>query len=202
VKGLENVPAKGPYILAVNHLTVFEPPVLLAVMPIKRITVFVGDTWKDRPIIGWLLQAFEGIFVNRGRIDRQALRAALDTLKNEGVLGIAPEGTRSRAGGLIRAKAGIAYIATKANVPILPVGISGQLGAIEKLKRLHRPHLQVNIGQLVHLPALSGGNRGEQLQKYADEVMTAIARLIDPDLRGVYATAVEVTNRSKIPRHH
>lgn len=204
VQGTKNVPSKGPYILAVNHLTIVEPPALLAVMPIKRITVFIAEKWRDVPVIGWLIVQFEGIVVDRDNIDRQALKAALTALRNGGVLGIAPEGTRSKTGGLIRAKSGIAFIATRAKVPILPVGISGQIGFEAKLKRLQRPHIRVNIGELVHLPDLKQENssnqpkidRGERLQQLADEVMIAIARLIDPEIRGVYADAVDQATKT------
>ncbi|MFQ5578326.1 MAG: lysophospholipid acyltransferase family protein [Anaerolineae bacterium] len=191
VSGLENIPLKGPFILAVNHLTILEPPVLFVVLPIKRVTVFAADKWEQAFAIGWLLKRVGAIFVNRGTVDRRALRAALNVLKRGGVLGMAPEGTRSRTGSMIRAKPGIAYLATVANVPILPVGMSGQLNFSRQWLRLKRLRLRINIGRLLYVPAVSGADKMARLQHYADQVMVAIARLVDPELRGVYAAAVE-----------
>lgn len=190
VRGTENVPQDQPFILAVNHLTLLEPPVLFVVMPIKQITVFVARKWEDHVAVGWLIRSLEGIFVSRGAIDRQALRTAVNVLKAGGVIGMAPEGTRSLTGGLIRAKPGIAYLAGKADVPILPVGVSGQLGYKAAWKRFRRVRMQVNIGPMIVLPPVQGANRNQQLQQLADEVMVAIARLVDPELRGVYTEAV------------
>ena len=191
ISGLERVPRDTPFILAMNHLTLVEPPLLLLVMPVKRLTGFVARKWETHPLVGWIVRWAGAIFVNRDEIDRQALKMALDVLQQGGVLGMAPEGTRSQTGGLIRAKPGIAYLATKANVPVLPVGISGQKDFTQKLKRLQRLQLVVNIGELIYLPPVTGANRSEALQRYADEVMVAIARLIEPELRGVYAAETE-----------
>lgn len=197
VRGTENIPQDIPFILAVNHLTILEPPVLFVVLPVKRVTVLVARKWEKHPLIGWLIRSVDGIFVNRDGIDRQALKAALNVLKSGGILGMAPEGTRSRTGGLIRAKAGIAYLATKANVLVLPIGISGQKNFVLKFKRLRRLHLLVNIGKPICLSPVTSPNHGEQLQKYADEIMVAIARLNEPELRGVYTAAAETTPFSK-----
>ncbi|RME51057.1 MAG: 1-acyl-sn-glycerol-3-phosphate acyltransferase [Caldilineae bacterium] len=190
VQGVEHIPPRGPFILAVNHLTILEPPVLFVALPIKRVTVFAADKWEHVFFIGWLLRRVGAIFVNRGEVDRRALRAALKVLRSGGVLGIAPEGTRSKTGGLIRAKPGIAYLASLTNAPILPVGMSGQLHFSQQWRRLRRLHLRIRVGPLIHLPPVTGPDRMAQLQAHADRVMVAIARLVDPELRGIYASAV------------
>ena len=193
VTGLHHVPEEGPFILAVNHLTILDPPVLFVTMPIKRIKMMVARKWAANPLTGWLVKAVEAIYVDREGIDRQAIKAAIRVLKEGGVIGMAPEGTRSRTGGLLRAKAGIAYLATRSKAPILPVGISGQVGAVDKWKRLRRPRVRVNIGPLIYLPQTRGKDRGQQLQDHADQVMIALAGLLDPELRGVYADVVAET---------
>ncbi len=191
VTGLENFPRKGPFILAVNHLALIDPVVLLAVLPVQRITVFVARKWEKAFFVGWFVRTMGGIFVHRGEVDRRALQASLKVLKNGGILGLAPEGTRSKTGGLMRAKPGVAYLASKANVPILPIGISGQRDFLQTLLRLRRLRLHVNIGRLIYLPQVSGPYKMAQLQEYADQVMIAIGRLIEPELRGVYAATIE-----------
>jgi 1-acyl-sn-glycerol-3-phosphate acyltransferase len=195
VKGLEHIPRNKAFILAVNHLTLLEPPVLFVIIPLKRVTVFVGERWAGHPFIGWILRSADAIFVNREAVfDRQAIKAALAALKAGVIVGMAPEGKRSQTGGLIRAKAGVAYLAHKADVPVLPVGISGQKDFARTLKRLRRLHLRVNIGQLIYLPPLVGADKGDYFQKCADEIMVTIAHLIDPELRGVYASLTNCSN--------
>jgi len=190
IQGMENFPESGPYILAANHLTLLDAPLIFSIAP-KKTIVFAADKWERVFFVGWLIRQIDGIFVNRGEVDRRALSAALKILKNGGGLGIAPEGTRSDTGGLMRGKPGIVYIAAKAKSPILPIGISGQVDFHKKILRLQRLHLRVNIGQLMYLPPTSGLDKHEQLQAQTDQIMVAIAKLIDPGLRGIYADAVK-----------
>jgi 1-acyl-sn-glycerol-3-phosphate acyltransferase len=195
IKGLENVPKHIPFILAVNHLSLLEPPVLFVIMPVKKITVLVGEKWAKHWLFNWILGSVNAIFVDRQALfDRRAVKAVLGALKSGLIVGMAPEGMRSRVGGMIRAKPGIAYLAYKADVPVLPVGISGQKDCLQKLKRLKRLCLRVHIGELIDPPLISEANKGEQFQQYADEIMVAIARLIDSDIRGVYASFVNCSN--------
>lgn len=192
VIGVENVPPHGPFLMAVNHLALIDTPILLVAMPIQKINAFAAYKWKDNFIVGGILKsAANTIFVHRGEIDRAALKAAIAVLKQGEILGIAPEGTRSDTGVLMKAKPGIAYLATKANVPILPVGISGQQNFVDKLFHFKRLRIRMNIGQLIYLPSPTGSDKMAQLQACADQVMVAIAKLIDPELRGVYAAAVD-----------
>ncbi|HFB52196.1 MAG TPA: 1-acyl-sn-glycerol-3-phosphate acyltransferase [Anaerolineae bacterium] len=190
VSGLEHFPREGAFILTINHLALIDPVVLLSVVPPRKITVLVAKKWEHTFFVGWLVRSLGGIFIHRGEVDRHALQAALNVLKSGGIIGLAPEGTRSKTGGLQRAKAGVAYLATKANVPVLPIGISGQQGLVKSLLHLRRLKIHVNIGELIYLPPLSGKDKMAQLQAYADEIMIAIAKLIEPELRGVYASAV------------
>jgi 1-acyl-sn-glycerol-3-phosphate acyltransferase len=91
---------------------------------------------------------------------------------------------------LQRGKPGVAYLAIKAKVPILPIGVSGQTQIIAGWKRLRRPRVVVRIGQPFKLQPVHGRRKGEQLLERSDEVMRRIAVLIDEDLRGVYADSV------------
>lgn len=190
VTGTEHIPPRGPYILAVNHLTLLEPPLLLAYLPTGQMKALVARKWARNPVLGWIVKGTGSIFINRDQVDRQALKEALQHLKQDGILGLAPEGTRSRSGGLMAAKTGVAYLATRARVPILPVGISGQPGYAAKLKRFQRPHIRIKVGPPLQLPPLSRGDKNAQLNHATDRVMVAIARLLDPELRGIYANQV------------
>lgn len=182
-----NLPTEGPFIIAVNHLHYVDPVYVMMALPLRHITVLIGEKWAEKWPISWLVRMDGGIYVQRGEADRRAIERCLTVLKRGGVLGLAPEGTRSRTGVMQRGKPGVAYLATKANVPIVPIGISGQEHVHSEWKRFRRPHIVVRVGEPFMLPAVEKHHRAEQLQAFSDEVMCRIAALVREDLRGVYA---------------
>lgn len=194
--GLSNVPQRGPFIMVSNHLHLFDPPLVVAALPFREITVLAAEKWAETWPISWLLKSVGAIFVYRGEVDREALKKCLAVLEQGGILGLAPEGTRSRSGTMQRGKPGIAYLATKMDVPILPIGISGQNQIFAGWKRLRRPRVLVRIGRPFKLPPVRGRHKGEQLQAHSDEVMRRIAALVNEDLRGVYADSVREAESS------
>lgn len=184
--GLENVRIEPPYIVALNHISVFDTPVMLTLFR-HRIVAFTAEKHRRSPGYGPLLVAMGTIWVRRGEVDRQALREALDWLAQGGVLGVAPEGTRARGPyALQEAKTGIAYLATRANVPVVPVGIAGTEQLKENLPRLRRTHLRIGVGEPIYLPT-NGRARGPQLREYTDLIMGRIAELLPEEYRGFYA---------------
>lgn len=185
VVGRENFPAHGPYILATNHLSVFDAPLLLAVCP-HTIRAFAASKHRRNPIYAPLLAMAGSIWVRRGEIDREALRGAMGVLQRGEVLGMAPEGTRARGiYALQKAKTGAAYLATRANVPILPVGLAGTEKIKENFPRLRRTDVRVVIGEPFWLPE-TGPVRGPRLDQYTDMIMHRIAALLPEEYRGVY----------------
>ncbi|HRJ44109.1 MAG TPA: lysophospholipid acyltransferase family protein, partial [Caldilineaceae bacterium] len=153
VEGQGNIPASGPFVLAPNHIHMFDIPVIFGYLP-RRTVVFAADKWQRIPIFGWLLSFFgDAIYVHRGEPDRKALALALDVLKAGGVLGLAPEGTRSRTGGLQKGRTGVVYLASRGNVPVLPVVAFGQEQAFSYWLRLRRVPICVRFGAPIHLPA-------------------------------------------------
>ena len=184
IVGLENVP-EPPYILATNHLSIFDLPLLLTVCP-HTIRAFVASKHRNNLLYAPFMVITGAVWVRRGEVDRKALRQALDVLERGEVLGVAPEGTRARdARGLQKGKTGIAYLAARANVPIVPVGITGTESMNHDLPRLRRSRLRVTIGQPIRLPE-SGRVRGPKLEEYTDLVMRRIAELLPEAYRGVY----------------
>ncbi|MCS7281904.1 MAG: lysophospholipid acyltransferase family protein [Anaerolineae bacterium] len=190
VQGQENFPPSGPYILATNHLSVFDLPLLLMVCP-HTVRAFAASKHRRNPFYALLLTAAGSIWVRRGEIDREALQGAFEVLRRGEVLGIAPEGTRARrVYALQPGKTGAAYIATRADVPIVPVGLTGTEKIKQNLPRLRRTDVVVNIGKPFRLPE-SGRVRGPKLDKYTDLIMRRIAALLPPDYRGVYRDVLE-----------
>lgn len=187
VIGLEKVPLSGGCILATNHLSRLDPPLLFMLIERNDLTALVADKYKKYPLIPWLVQALKGIWLNREEADFHALKEAIQYLKRGGMLGIAPEGTRSRTKGLLPGKPGVAYLADKARVPVIPVAISGTEGAIFKVLTLRRPKIRVVFGDPIQLPPVPRERREEMLQRNTDEILCRIAALLPPAYRGVYA---------------
>lgn len=187
VSGKENVPATGGVLLAVNHMSRIDPPLIYILLDRDDATVLAADKYKKYPIISTLINAVNGIWINREEADIDALRAALDYLRSGGLLGIAPEGTRSRVGSLIHAKTGVAYLADKARVPIVPVAISGTETAVRQLLLFRRPHIRVQFGKPFTLPPIDRRNREECLRRNTDEIMCRIAAMLPPIYWGVYS---------------
>lgn len=187
VEGMENIPEKGGAILASNHLSRLDSPFALAVIERSDVTGLVADTYRRNVLLRPLIEGVHGIWLNRGEADLHALRAAREHLQHGGLLGIAPEGTRSTTGALMRAKTGVAFLADKVNVPIVPFAITGTEDAIERLLHLHRPRLTMRFGKPFQLLPLERNDRSASLQRNTDEIMCQIAALLPPHYRGYYA---------------
>jgi len=194
VQGRELVPDQGPYILVVNHLHWLDSPVILTVLP-HPARVFAGEKWANRLLIGFLLKSVNAIFVNRGEVDRKALREALATIKAGGVLGMAPEGTRSKTGGLQRGRSGAAYLAYHSGARLVPVVCTGQEHVISSLMHLRRARVCVRFGPSFEPPPVSGKVTTAHLDSFTEGIMHRLAALLPPEYRGVYAD-VPVVNYS------
>jgi 1-acyl-sn-glycerol-3-phosphate acyltransferase len=183
--GRENIPAGGAYLITTNHLSFFDSVLIFCVMP-HRMVAFGADKWRRTPGLRQFMEMLGIIWVARGEADTDAIKASLAVIKNGGRLGLAPEGTRSKVGKLQRGKAGAAYLADRARVPILPVGQAGTDTVIKSWKRLRRPRVRLVIGEPFTLPG-SGRAKGPQLDSFTEEIMCRIAVLLPPEYRGVYA---------------
>lgn len=186
VIGLENVPDRGAVILAVNHMSRIDPALVVVIMKRKDISALVADTYQKFLPLRWLVDLMGGIWIHRESADPHALRQALDFLAAGGLLGVAPEGTRSRTGAVIQGHTGVAYLADKANVPIIPAAVSGSERAFWELVRFRRPKLRLVFGRPFRLPPIERKNRDQMLQKNTDEVMCQIAALLPAQYWGAY----------------
>jgi 1-acyl-sn-glycerol-3-phosphate acyltransferase len=185
VIGAHNFPASGAYLVATNHLSVYDAPVVLINVP-ARVRMFWADKWRSTPILGKFIEGIGVIWVNRGTADLEAIKAALRLLKSGGHLGVAPEGMRSLTGCLIEGKPGLAYMADRARVPIVPMAIWGTEKVAANWKRLRRPEVKCVIGEPFLLPS-DGRAKGTRLDELTDLIMCRIAAMLPAEYRGVYA---------------
>jgi 1-acyl-sn-glycerol-3-phosphate acyltransferase len=187
VHGKENLPAEGAYIAATNHLSKIDPAVIIMTLPSRAVRVFAAHKWQKHLIFGPILALSGAIWVRRGEVDRKALKEAVDALKAGQILGMAPEGTRSRVRKLQKARGGAAYIGSRAGVPIVPMGVINSDQFLENLLHLRRTRLEVQIGQPLHLPNLGHRPRGKELEAYTELIMGHIASLLPERYHGYYA---------------
>lgn len=187
VQGRENIPAKGPYIIVVNHMSKADPPLLFLALPPLKLRFFAGEKWEKHPLFDPVMKAMGVIYINRGEVDRKALREALEALRNGSIFGLAPEGTRSRRGQLLPGKDGAAYLATRAAVPLLPVAVTNTDKLGSNLKRLRRTRMDVNIGEPFRIPDLGHRAKGRELEAATHLIMVQIAALLPEKYHGYYA---------------
>jgi 1-acyl-sn-glycerol-3-phosphate acyltransferase len=181
VRGLEHVPLTGPAILAFNHVSVLDGPVLAAetAYRIRRETRFlVAAEMFHKPVWGWVLRRYEQIPVRRGGADQGALDEVVETVRHGAMAALAPEGRVNGDGddGLQRIKSGVARIALPTGAPVIPVGIWGTQrrwprGRIRWSRPL-RPQLALSFGP----PMLPVGDVGTQddIDDFRDRLRTQL----------------------------
>ena len=127
------------------------------------------------------------IYINRAEVDRQGLRDAMAAIERGVVFGLAPEGSRSKNGQMQEAKVGAAYLASRANVPILPVGFENNDRLFANFKRLRPTKITMRIGEPYTLPEIGRRAKGKDLAAYTHLIMAKIAALLPPRYWGIYA---------------
>jgi 1-acyl-sn-glycerol-3-phosphate acyltransferase len=187
VIGRENIPMTGSCLLTGNHLGIIDGPLIFCLIRRNDATGLVALKHKRNPAIRFIVDTAKGIWIDRTRTDFKALKAARNYLKKGGLVGIAPEGTRSDSHALIQAKLGVAFLADKSNALILPAATTGSESSLKKIFTLQRPRVHVRFGEPYRLPPLDRQDRDASLQRNTDEIMCHIAALLPPAYRGVYA---------------
>lgn len=124
VEGKENIPTHGGAIIAPNHISLWDPPLMGAALS-RRIHFMAKEELFSYPVFRWIITQLKAFPVKRGAADRNAIRTAVTLLEQGELVGLFPEGTRGKNGVLGPAEPGVLMIAVKANVPIIPVAIIG-----------------------------------------------------------------------------
>ena len=184
---LAKIQAKGPLILAVNHIGSLEVPLLFAYLqPRQTIGLAKIETW-DNKFMGWLFDLWNSIPIRRGEVDLEAIRRCLETLATGKMLAVAPEGTRSYDGRLQCGQPGIVLIAMHSGVPILPLVHWGGETFGKNIKHLKRTDFHIRVGNPFTLDAKGERVNGKVRQEMADEIMYQLAKLMPEGYRGHYA---------------
>lgn len=185
--GVENIPSTGGFIVATNHISRLDTP-LLFLNPVRPdITALVTTKYLQYPLMRWFVQTAGGIWLDRTKADFSAFGQATEILNQGRPLGIAPEGTRSTVSALIEGKSGVVLLAHRARALIVPVGITGTDTALPNLMHLRPARITARFGKPFSLPPFSREDRDGSLKQQTDEVMCRIAMLLPESHRGVYA---------------
>lgn len=176
VVGQENIPREGGVIIAANHVSNFDPPFAATFVP-RHVYFMAKEELFKVPVFGQIIRLLHAFPVKRGTSDRNAIRMALATLKNGHCLGLFPEGTRSRDGKLQKPEAGLALIAAKAKVPVIPTAVIGT-GRIMAQGSFF-PQLTVRYGKAIYFNAES--NDKVDFQAFSEEIMGEIQKLMSKD---------------------
>ena len=182
LKGRNNVPKTGPYIIASNHLSWTDIPLVPAYLSSQVIYLAKEELFIGK--YGWLMRFLGAIPVKRGEADRQLLRASDDLLKRGKILVIFPEGHRTETHQLIQGNAGVGMIALRAGVPVIPVAVCGSEHALKKF----RPRVTISYGEPLILRPKGAKITKDDITGSTEIIMRHIAEMLPPSYRGVYGT--------------
>ena len=175
-QGVESLPP-GPLILAPNHASYFDPPAVGCNVP--RVTYYLARHTLFAPPIGsWLLPSIGSIPVNQNSPGPSSLKNIFEVLKNKGTLVLFPEGARTMDGDLGKAEPGIGLIAARTGTPVVPVHIIGSRAALPRGGGW-RPFRTIHVVYGQPMRFQGDPKNREDYQKFADEIMSAIASLKD-----------------------
>lgn len=191
VEGVEQMPRHGGLVLACNHTRGPDYVILGYVSPRQIFYMAKAEIFYFSPLLTWLVAGLGTFPVRRGLGDSDAIEQAVRVVKRGKVLGMFPEGTRSRDGKLQRGKTGAARIALAAQAPVLPVVVIDSEPVLPEFFRLkRRPLVTVRFGA----PFTMQGDpaKGEDVQAATNQIMLALADLLPPHRQGYYAAQEQV----------
>ncbi|MEK7423277.1 MAG: lysophospholipid acyltransferase family protein [Actinomycetota bacterium] len=186
VEGRENIPSDGPFVLAPVHRSILDTPISSG-LTWRRMRFMGADKYWKSNGFGRLLSALGGFPVTRGSADREALKRCIALLEGGEPLVLFPEGERKSGPVVHPLFDGVTYVAVKAGVSIVPVGIGGSERAMPKGARFIRPRkIHVVIGAPIHVPPSESGKAQRVLVRELTPVVHAeLQRLLDAALARV-----------------
>ena len=187
ISGKERVPAKGRAILASNHASFLDPP-LIGSAADREISYLARESLFRFPGIGWLLRTVNAVPIDRDGGGPAGLKTIIERLAREEAIVLFPEGTRSKDGALQTARSGIGLIVIKSGAPVIPIRVWGTFEAFNRFHKVPRPRkLSITFGEPLDFRALreeaasAEKARLKQIyQEIASQIMAAIAALKPP----------------------
>jgi len=173
IRGKENIP-EAPYIICSNHLSWLDPPLIICIFWQRNQVFFMAkEELFQIPIIGFVIKKTGAFPVKKDIADRKAIQQAVSLLKENKVVGMFPEGTRSKTGKLQKLLDGASWIALRSNVPVVPVAIRGPY-------RLFKP-VNVFIGEPMYFKGDKNGKKysRKDIRDVSESIGEGINRLLE-----------------------
>lgn len=164
IYGAENVPNNGSVILIVNHINIFDPLVVACSID-RQVHFMAKDELFKIPILKRIITSFGAFPIKRGGSDRKAIKTGLELLKNDKIMGIFPEGTRSKTGEIGKGLPGAALFALKTDAAVIPIGLSSSY-------KFFKP-ISINFGKPICLEAY------KQERLTSEDINNAINHMMD-----------------------
>jgi 1-acyl-sn-glycerol-3-phosphate acyltransferase len=192
---LEKIAPVGPLIVVSNHISFLEVPLIFTHLQPRPVTGFAkAESW-DNPLYRMLFNLWGAIPIKRGEADLSAMRKGIEALQQGKILGISPEGTRSRDGCLRRGHPGVVTLALNSGAPLQPLVYFGGESLNQNLRRLRRTDFHIRVGEPFYLDPDGDKVTKEARQKMVDEIMYQIAALLPPPYRGFYTDLDSATHK-------
>ncbi len=180
--GLENLPKKEPFIIAANHVSYMDHMIIGAYVISKlnrKIHFLAKKEHFDKPLERAWHNYIGAIPLNREKGGKKALNLAVKALKNNSIISIYPEGTRTLTGKIQKAKTGVARLALLSKIPVIPIGLIGTFKILPKGKYIPKfKRAVMNIGKQMHFPEYYNKKINKRmLREVTNKIMKEIARL-------------------------
>ncbi len=183
---LAKVPQAGPLLMMVNHTSNLEGPMLYAFLQPRPLHALAKQELWEQKFMAYLMDMWKSIPVDRQNMGRSTMDACFKVLEDRHILAIAPEGTRSKDGNLQEGKGGVAFIAHKKDVPMIPVAVMGFPSFSKNIRRLRRTVITIKVGEVFEIVQKGGRIDADTRQALADEIMMRLAIMMPNEMRGHY----------------
>jgi 1-acyl-sn-glycerol-3-phosphate acyltransferase len=192
---LAKVQQEGPAIVIANHINWLEIPIMLSHLHPRLVTGMAkSDAWNN-PIFRLLYTIYRVVPVRRGEGDLNAIKLCMERLNEKYLLAVAPEGTRSHHGRMQQGRPGVALLAVKSGVPIIPISHFGGENLGKNFRRLRRTPLTLKVGNPFNIDLHGERMNKEISQQVVDEMMWQIAAMLPPFYRGYYSNLEQATEK-------
>ena len=195
IEDIGKIPVEGPALLVMNHINFLEAPFFATFLAHTKLAALSKKENLASPAYRYFTSIWHAIPIDRTGVDTESFNRCLAWVGDKGLLGLAPEGTRSKTGILQQGKAGVAMLAQKAGVPVYPMAHWGAEDFWRNLKSFKRSPFHLRVGA-PYLIEPVGSMTKTVRQEVADEIMQSIAAMMPEQYRGVYAGTVGAQ-----PRH-